>query len=152
MAKILDRLKAEHAKIRVAVEALLPRVARRPVSRMALEETLHMLDTRLAVHEREEEKLFKGAAPDLLAAVHAAHELIETGRGMLRNGLANWDMPAGGGPLAAVDRDALGDQAEDVLRTILAQFEHEEQLVEELERPAPESEATPEAKARAARA
>jgi len=148
MAEIIDRLKREHAKIREAVDALIPRVARRPVSRMALEETLHMLDTRLAVHEREEEKLFKGAAPDLLAAVHAAHELIENGRGTLRNGLANWDMPAGGGPLAAVDREALGADAEDVLRMILAQFEHEEQLVEELERPKPK----PEARAARARA
>jgi hypothetical protein len=148
MAEILERLKLEHAKIREAVEALLPRVARRPVSRMALEETLHMLDTRLAVHEREEEKLFKGAAPDLLAAVHAAHEQIEIGRGALRNGLANWDLPGGAGALAAVDRDALGGQAEEVLRTVLAQFEHEEQLVEELERP----KAKPETQAKAAQA
>lgn len=140
MPEITDRLKLEHAKIREAVEALLPRVARRPVSRMALEETLHMLDTRLAVHEREEEKLFKGAAPELLATVHAAHERIETGRGRLRNGLANWDLPGAAGALAAVDREALGSQAEETLRTVLAQFEHEEALVAELERPKPKPE------------
>jgi len=141
MAEIADRLKLEHAKIREAVEALLPRVARRPVSRLALEETLHMLDTRLAVHEREEEKLFKGAAPELLATVHEAHEHIELGRGLLRNGLANWDLPAGAGTLAAVDRDALGDGAEETLRTVLGQFDHEERLVAELERPKPKPEA-----------
>lgn len=135
MLENIERLKVEHAKIRAAVETLLPRVARRPVSRMALEETLHMLDTRLAVHEREEEKLFKGAAPDLLAAVHAAHEQVEVGRGLLRNGLANWDLPGAAGALAAVDRDDLGDRAEAVLRTVLSQFEHEETLVAELERP-----------------
>jgi len=145
MVENIDRLKLEHAKIREAVDALLPRVARRPVSRMALEETLHMLDTRLAVHEREEEKLFKGAAPDLLAAVHAAHEQIETGRGLLRNGLANWDLPGAAGTLAAVDRDAMGDKAEEVLRTVLSQFEHEETLVAELERPKPKPKAEPQA-------
>jgi len=135
MAEIVERLKLEHAKIREAVEGLIPRVARRPVSRLALEETLHMLDTRLAVHEREEEKLFKGAPPELLAPVHAAHEHIEAGRGLLRNGLANWGLPGGQGALAAVDPDALGAQAEDVLRTVLDQFAHEEHLVAELERP-----------------
>jgi hypothetical protein len=145
MVENIERLKLEHAKIREAVEALLPRVARRPVSRMALEETLHMLDTRLAVHEREEEKLFKGAAPDLLAAVHAAHEQIEAGRGLLRNGLANWDLPGATGPLVAVDRDALGDKAEEVLRTVLSQFEHEETLVEELERPKAKADPAPQA-------
>jgi hypothetical protein len=139
MAEIFERLEVEHAKIREVVETLLPRVARRPVSRLALEETLHMLDTRLAVHEREEERLFKGAAPELLAKVHAAHEHIEKGRGLLRNGLANWDLPGATGALAAVDREAMGAQAEEVLRTVLAQFAHEERLVAALERPKPKA-------------
>jgi hypothetical protein len=147
MAEIIDRLKLEHAKIRAVVETLLPRVARRPVSRMALEETLHMLDTRLAIHEREEEILFKGAAPELLAKVHAAHEHIEKGRGLLRNGLANWDLPGATGALAAVDREDMGARAEEVLRTVLAQFAHEERLAAELERPKAKPDAKPAAKA-----
>lgn len=150
MQKKIDRLRAEHARIGEAVRAMLPRVARRPVSRFALEETLQMLDTVLAVHEREEEQLFKGAAEDspLLAEVREAHDRIEGDRGLLRNGLANWDLPGGTGALAAVDPEALAVRAEEVLQAVLDQFEHEERLVDELSQAVTEA-ATGEPKAKA---
>lgn len=126
-----DRLKADHEVIGAAVWQLLPRVARRPVSRTALADVLDMLDTRLAAHEREEERLFAGIEDTngLLAAVYAAHERIEDGRKALRDGLANWDLPGGRGVLAAVDPEALADRAEEVLHLVLEQFGHEEDLV-----------------------
>jgi hypothetical protein len=148
MQENIERLKADHEVIGAAVWQLLPRVARRPVSRTALSDLLEMLDTRLAAHEREEERLFAGVdeTNGLLAAVYAAHERIEDGRKALRDGLANWYLPGGHGALAAVDPEALAARAEEVLHLVLEQFEHEERLVAEL------AGAVPEAPLKAARA
>jgi hypothetical protein len=147
MEKKFDRLKADHEVIGMAVWQLLPRVARRPVSRTALADVLEMLDTRLAAHEREEERLFAGSedTDGLLAAVYTAHEQIENGRKALRDGLANWDLPGGGQrALAAVDPESLAVRAEEVLHLVLEQFAQEEALVAALigmEQPAREARA-----------
>jgi hypothetical protein len=130
---VVDRLKRDHERLAGKVRALLPRVARRPMSRLALQDTLELLDTELATHEREEEgKLFPqfGAATDPLEPLLEAHARIERGRNILRNHLANWDAP----PPGSLDPEALACVAEELLHTILEQFAEEERQVFNLAR------------------
>jgi len=130
---VVDRLKRDHERLAGHVRALLPRVARRPLSRLALQDTLELLDTELATHEREEEgKLFPqfGAATDPLEPLLEAHARIERGRNTLRNHLANWDSP----PPGSLDPEALACVAEELLHTILEQFAEEERQVFNLAR------------------
>lgn len=135
MQDVIDRLKAEHEDLRGRVRALLPRAGRRPVSRLALEDTLEFLSTRLAAHEREEEEdLFPrfGAATDPLEAVLEAHAAIEKGRKALRDGLA--DRSAG---KAEPTDEALACLAEELLHAVLEHFEAEERQVFNLVRTHP---------------
>jgi len=143
MQDMIDRLRGEHEDIAGAIRALLPRVGRRPVSRLALEDTLRLLDTRVAPHERdEEEKLFPrfGAATDPLEPVLEAHAAIEEGRKALRDALADWLAGAAG-----ADPEALACRAEEVLHQVLEHFQAEERQVFTLARveaaPAPATKA-----------
>lgn len=134
----LDRLERDHERLADKVRALLPRVARRPVSPLALRDVLALLDTDLAAHEREEEsKLFPrfGAATDPLEAVLEAHARIDKGRRVLRDHLANWDAP----PRGSLDPEALACLVEELLHTILEQFAEEERQVFNLARAHPEA-------------
>jgi len=149
---IIDRLKQEHEALAIEVHALLPRVGRRPVSLMALQDTLQLLDTHLANHEREEErKLFPafGAATDPLEAMVEGHARIEQGRKALRDAVATWGAPPPGAP----GPEEVACLAEDLLHGILEQFAEEERQVFNLARAqanppeAPEEEAPPAAKA-----
>jgi len=129
----VDRLKRDHERLSAQVRALLPRVARRPVSRLALQDTVTLLDTDLATHEREEEgKLFPqfGAATDPLEPLLEAHARIEKARSTLRNHLANWDQPLPG----SLDAEALACMAEELLHAILEQFAEEERQIFNLAR------------------
>jgi iron-sulfur cluster repair protein YtfE (RIC family) len=136
MQDVIDRLKQEHEQLAVEVHALLPRVGRRPVSLLALQDTLRMLDTQLANHEREEErKLFPafGAATDPLEALLEGHGRIERGRKALRDALANWVQPPPGTP----GPEDVACQAEDLLHAVLEQFAEEERQVFNLARAKP---------------
>jgi iron-sulfur cluster repair protein YtfE (RIC family) len=134
----LDRLKRDHERLAAKVRVLLARVARRPLSLLALRDTLALLDTELAVHEREEEsKLFPrfGAATDPLETLVEAHARIDKGRRVLRDHLANWDAPRPG----ALDAEALACQVEELLHTVLEQFAEEERQIFNLARAHPKA-------------
>jgi hypothetical protein len=125
MQDLIDRLKAEHEALGATARALLLRVGRRPVSRMALEDTRGYLEGPLSAHEREEEdQLFPrfGAATDPLEAVLEAHAAIDRGRRQLRDGLHDWDT-------AGSDPEALAHLAEGLLHDVLEHFAEEERQV-----------------------
>lgn len=132
MRDLIDGFKAEHERLAAAIRALLPRVGRRPVSRMALEDTLQLLEGTVAAHERaEEERLFPrfGAATDPLERVLETHAAIDRGRRSLRDGLAD----LGTSPTGP-DPEALARLAEGILHDVLEHFDEEERQVFNLAR------------------
>lgn len=134
MDNIIDRLKEEHRDMETALKALLLRVARRPASRMALEDTLAYLDEQVEPHERREEaSLFPhfGAATDPLEPIVEAHATLDAGRKRLRDALLGWTSRPDAGPAAL---EELACVAEELIHEVLQSFEQEERQVFNLAR------------------
>ena len=127
MQQLIARLRAEHQAMESDLCTLQLRVARRPVSRLALVDILNLLDTRLLPHDRlEETHLFPQLDAPPPESAGNDHERIAADRARLREGLAGWTKRRVPDPS---ELDELACMAEDLIVCILQHFQVEERQV-----------------------
>jgi hemerythrin-like domain-containing protein len=128
MRDLIERMRNEHRTLEGLLTPLLSRVARRPVCRQALADTLSFLDERVAHHERDEEaRLFPGLERQggKVDMARLGHAVFEDGRRQLRDGLIHWNP---GSEPAGDQVETLACLAEETLHGLLDHFAEEEQL------------------------
>lgn len=127
MQQLIIRLRGEHLAMESDLSALQLRVARRPVSRLALMDLLNLLDTRLLPHERlEETRLFPNLGSIPPEPAIDDHERFSANRARLREGLAGWTKRRKPGD---ADLDDLACMAEDLILGIIQHFKLEDEQV-----------------------
>lgn len=127
MQQLITRLRAEHQAMEKDLLALQLRVARRPVSRLALTDILNLLDDRLLPHERlEETRLFPKLENTPPASATDDHDRFAADRARLREGLAGWTKRRKPDP---ADLDEIACMAEDLILCIIQHFQLEEEQI-----------------------